>query len=275
MEISKSKASFVFGFLAIFIAGIGFFSMLSASNLRGTALELSDLALPSVSRVGEIKLNATLFRLAELDYLVAGDADTRAALKTSFDQYSQNLFIYCKSYEGLARTESQQKQYDEFVTTWDKYTSTHDKLLENIDAKKMDEDTAAIDSSDAFFDTANKALANLSDDHFTVAAMKELTSLVQVNSETAQKATALYVRSQESVSKGQSQIQAIIENIKDIYQSSRKISEILILIQHIAFQTNLLALNAAVEAVRAGEQGKGFAVVADAVRSLPFDLRNL
>lgn len=102
----------------------------------------------------------------------------------------------------------------------------------------------------------------------TVAALEEMTSMVKMNSDNAKQAAALSATSREAAEHGESEIQSLISSMNKISQSSRKIEEIISVIDDIAFQTNLLALNAAVEAARAGEQGKGFAVVAEAVRSL-------
>lgn len=113
--------------------------------------------------------------------------------------------------------------------------------------------------------TSSEAAASLEE---TVASLEELSSMVQMNSDNAQQAAALSVSSREAAEKGQHEIEVLIQAMTKISQSSRKIEEIISVIDDIAFQTNLLALNAAVEAARAGEQGKGFAVVAEAVRSL-------
>jgi methyl-accepting chemotaxis protein len=102
----------------------------------------------------------------------------------------------------------------------------------------------------------------------TVAALEEMSSMVQMNSDNAKQAAALSSSSRDSAERGEAEIKNLIQSMTDISQSSRKIEEIISVIDDIAFQTNLLALNAAVEAARAGEQGKGFAVVAEAVRSL-------
>lgn len=102
----------------------------------------------------------------------------------------------------------------------------------------------------------------------TVASLEELSSMVKMNSNNAQQAAALSESSKAAAEEGQKEIVSLIDSMKDISSSSKKIAEIINVIDDIAFQTNLLALNAAVEAARAGEQGKGFAVVADAVRAL-------
>ncbi|MDG0818025.1 methyl-accepting chemotaxis protein [Bdellovibrio svalbardensis] len=102
----------------------------------------------------------------------------------------------------------------------------------------------------------------------TVAALEELTSMVKMNSDNAKQAAALSSRSSESAVQGEAEMSALLDSMKDISQSSKKIEEIINVIDDIAFQTNLLALNASVEAARAGEHGKGFAVVAEAVRTL-------
>jgi methyl-accepting chemotaxis protein len=101
-----------------------------------------------------------------------------------------------------------------------------------------------------------------------VASLEEITSMVKLNSENARQAAQISTLSRESAETGEREIKTLIQSMQDISQSSRKIEDIITVIDDIAFQTNLLALNAAVEAARAGEQGKGFAVVADAVRAL-------
>lgn len=102
----------------------------------------------------------------------------------------------------------------------------------------------------------------------TVATMEELTSMVKVGVDNGKQAALLAQESREYAVRGEQEIGALIESMKEVSQSSKEISAIIDVIDDIAFQTNLLALNAAVEAARAGEQGKGFAVVAEAVRSL-------
>lgn len=102
----------------------------------------------------------------------------------------------------------------------------------------------------------------------TVASLEELTSMVRTNSDHAKEANALSQMSKESAEKGEREIEKLMEAMSKMATGSKKIEEIINVIDDIAFQTNLLALNAAVEAARAGEQGKGFAVVAEAVRNL-------
>ncbi|ASD64141.1 HAMP domain-containing methyl-accepting chemotaxis protein [Bdellovibrio bacteriovorus] len=113
--------------------------------------------------------------------------------------------------------------------------------------------------------SSTEAAASLEE---TVAALEEMTSMVQMNSDNAKQAAALSASSRDSAEQGEKEIQNLIMSMTSISQSSKKIEEIIHVIDDIAFQTNLLALNAAVEAARAGEQGKGFAVVAEAVRTL-------
>ena len=102
----------------------------------------------------------------------------------------------------------------------------------------------------------------------TAASMEQLSSTVQQNADNAQQANQL-ARSASGVAEEGGQVVAqVVETMRGINDSSRKIADIIGVIDGIAFQTNILALNAAVEAARAGEQGRGFAVVASEVRSL-------
>jgi methyl-accepting chemotaxis protein len=112
---------------------------------------------------------------------------------------------------------------------------------------------------------SSEAAASLEE---TVASLEELSSMVKLNADHAKEANALSQKSRESAEQGESEINKLISAMEEIAKGSKKIEEIINVIDDIAFQTNLLALNAAVEAARAGEQGKGFAVVAEAVRNL-------
>lgn len=102
----------------------------------------------------------------------------------------------------------------------------------------------------------------------TASSMEELTSTVKQNADNARQANQLVVSASESAVKGGQVVSKVVDTMGSIKDSSRKIVDIIGVIDSIAFQTNILALNAAVEAARAGEQGRGFAVVASEVRNL-------
>ncbi len=102
----------------------------------------------------------------------------------------------------------------------------------------------------------------------TASSMEELTATVKNNADNAQQANGLVRSASDSAVKGGEVVGRVVETMSSIKESSRKIVDIIGVIDGIAFQTNILALNAAVEAARAGEQGRGFAVVAAEVRTL-------
>jgi methyl-accepting chemotaxis protein len=102
----------------------------------------------------------------------------------------------------------------------------------------------------------------------TAASMSQLTSTVRTNADAARQANELATSASQVAQQGGAVVGQVVTTMKAITASSRKISDIIGVIDGIAFQTNILALNAAVEAARAGEQGRGFAVVASEVRSL-------
>ena len=102
----------------------------------------------------------------------------------------------------------------------------------------------------------------------TSASMEEMTSTVKQNADNAKQANQLAIAARDTADKGGAVTKKAVEAMGEINKSSKKIADIITVIDEIAFQTNLLALNAAVEAARAGEHGRGFAVVAAEVRNL-------
>ena len=128
--------------------------------------------------------------------------------------------------------------------------------------------TASAEIAQGNQDLSNRTEQQASALEETAATMDELGSTVRNNADNAKQANQLALGASEVARKGGTVVGQVVETMKGINDSSRKIADIISVIDGIAFQTNILALNAAVEAARAGEQGRGFAVVASEVRSL-------
>ncbi len=138
------------------------------------------------------------------------------------------------------------------------------RLAENAEAVR----TASAEISSGSQDLASRTESQAASIEETAASMHEITTTVKQNADNAQAANQLAVAARDTAEKGGSVVGDAVGAVTRIEESAKKISDIVGLIDEIAFQTNLLALNASVEAARAGEAGKGFAVVAQEVRAL-------
>ena len=202
----------------------------------------------AVGVAARIALSAALIKpvnatVKHFERMAAGDL-TVAIKSQSRNEMGQLLSALTKMRDGLVETVSQVRGSTTAITQ-----GANEIASGNTDLSARTEQQAA-------------ALQQ------TAASMEQLSATVKQNADNAKQANRLAHGALDTVTRGGKVVSRVTETMDGITESSRKVTEIIGMIEGIAFQTNILALNAAVEAARAGEQGRGFAVVASEVRSL-------
>lgn len=200
--------------------------------------------------------------------IVDGVNSTLDAVVTPINECKQVMSALSDSDLTLQMSDEFQGEFSELSNSVNKSMQNLVDLIGKINASAIQTDVSSSELSSAVQDLSNRTEAQASALEKTSSLMQEMMQTVSDNSQKAQTASQLASDTQRQAESGGTVVSNAVQSMVEINEASKKITDIITVIDEIAFQTNLLALNAAVEAARAGEQGRGFAVVAGEVRNL-------
>lgn len=216
-----------------------FRSRIDTSSMQGFYKQSGDM-LNQLSEIAETGLNETVMVVRGL-----AEGDLTQSIEKDYQGIFGDLKVSCNA-------TSQKLQ----------------EIVSKIRGAAVEVNRGAVEISEGNASLSSRTEQQASNLEETAAAMEEMTSTVKQNADNARQASQLANAARDAAEGGGQVVTQAVSAVEEISSASRKIADIISVIDEIAFQTNLLALNASVEAARAGEQGRGFAVVAQEVRNL-------
>jgi methyl-accepting chemotaxis protein len=257
---------------------------LPSSTRKGSNWRLSkNLKIAPSKSFTEQEINHVIHAASQGDFSGRIDLENKTGFFRSFAEALNQILDYNElAIKDLMKVFSALSKGDLTLSIENNYLGSLDQLKQDINTtiRLLNEVLITIQQSAS---AVNQAAEEISQGHIslsqrteeqaasleeTAASMEEMTSTVQQNADNARQATQLASSARTYAEQGSKVVNNAVTAMAKINDSSKKIADIIGVIDDIAFQTNLLALNAAVEAARAGEQGRGFAVVATEVRNL-------